>query len=139
MARFLRTMPVLTVPLLLAMMVVGTAFSEGCGPTSNSTTLYVYDAYGHAYWQMEDGSRDGDPAETLDPATITVCTYQVHHQATWTINNIGCVGYADNNQYTYLMVSVDDPRFTGDGIPGSDGWEYHVLTIEGAGNIVQDP
>ena len=55
----------------------------------------------------------------------------------WITNNINCHGYDDNGTYNYLIVSQNDPRYTGNpdwAVWGT--WEYHILTLSGNGNLV---
>ena len=114
------------------------------------TSVYGYDAIGDWYWDLGDGRVQGTVSslEGLDQATITICDYVVNYRADfnndpfmnqgWIQNHINCSGYDDNNQYNYLIVSEEDPRFTGNpdwSVWGT--WEYHVETQSGFGNFVR--
>lgn len=114
------------------------------------TSLYAYDANGDWYWDLGDGrvyGTVGSPAD-LDHATLTTCDYQVNYRGNfggdpfmndgWIENWINCSGYDDNGTYGYLIVHQTDPRYRGNpdwAIWGT--WEYHALTISGAGNLVR--
>ncbi len=114
------------------------------------TSVYAYDAIGDWYWDLGDGRVQGSVAslDDLDQSTITTCDYVVNYRADfnndpymnqgWIQNHINCYGYDDNNQYNYLIVSDEDPRFTGNpewSVWGT--WEYHVNTESGSGNFVR--
>ena len=114
------------------------------------TSLYAYDGNGDWYWDLGDGRVQGTvgSVEDLDPATLTVCDYQVQYRGKfendpfldsgWIMNNINCSGYDDNNSYNYVIVHATDPRYEGNpdwAIWGT--WEYHVLTESGLGNLAR--
>jgi hypothetical protein len=114
------------------------------------TALYAYDAFGDWYWDLGDGRIQGTVAsvDALDQDTLTTCDYVNNYRADfgndpymndgWIQNHINCHGYDDNGQYNYLIVSDNDPRYTGNpdwAIWGT--WEYHVLTMSGFGNLVR--
>lgn len=118
--------------------------------TGKYTSLYVYDALGGWYWDLGDGRIMGtvDSVDQLDQATLTYCKYQVVYRADfgndpymndgWIINAIRQYGYDGPGHWTYLIVSDEDPRYTGNpewAVWGT--WEYHVLTEKGVGNLVK--
>ena len=113
-------------------------------------SVYAYDGAGDWYWDLGDGRVEGSVASIgeLDPATLTVCNYQVQYRGNfennpyqdsgWIANHINCAGYDGNATYTYLIVHQTDPRYTGNpdwAIWGT--WEYHVLTESGSGNLAR--
>ncbi len=118
--------------------------------TGKYTSLYVYDANGDYYWDLGDGriyGTVGSIAE-LDQATLTYCEYENVYRADfgntpymddgWIINNIRQYGYDGHGHWTYLIVSDEDPRYTGNpdwAVWGS--WEYHALCESGSGNLVK--
>lgn len=125
---------------------------EGVTVTGKYESVYAYDAVGDWYWDLGDGRIQGSVSsvDDLDPATLTVCLYQVQYRANfendpfldsgWIMNNINCSGYDDEGTYHYLIVHESDPRYTGNpdwAIWGD--WEYHVLTQSGEGNLVRRP
>jgi hypothetical protein len=113
------------------------------------TSSYLYDASGGYWWDLGDGRIDtnvGSPSD-LDAATLTTCLYVNNYRADfgndpymdsgWIQNHIRCSGYDDNNTYNYLIVSKEDPRYTGNpdwAVWGT--WEYHALTMSHYGNLV---
>lgn len=121
------------------------------------TSVFAYEgAYGPEYypqedwyWDLGDGRIFGtvDSIAELDQDRLTVCDYVVNYRGDfmgdpyqdtgWIQNHINCTGYDDDNHYNYLMVHESDPRYTGEGIPLWDEWEYHVLTISGWGNLAR--
>lgn len=114
------------------------------------TSLYAYDSNDDYYWDLGDGRvyKTVDSVDDLDQATLTVCDYVINYRADfgndpymnegWIQNLIQCRGFDDNNHYNYLIVSQNDPRYTGNpdwSIWGT--WEYHVLTESHTGNLVR--
>lgn len=114
------------------------------------TSVYAYDGNGDYYWDLGDGRVQGTvgSVEELDEATLTTCDYVINYRADfgnnpfmdqgWIQNHIQCSGYDDNNHYNYLIVSEEDPRYTGNpdwSVWGT--WEYHVLTQSHQGNLVR--
>ena len=113
------------------------------------TSVYAEDGNGDYYWDLGDGRIYGTmpSIDDLDQSTVTVCDYQVQYRADfnndpymdqgWIINAINCRG-ADPGTYVYLIVSDEDPRYTGNPDWALWGnWEYHVLVESGSGNIVK--
>lgn len=112
-------------------------------------SVYAYDDTGAYYWDLGDGRIYGvETIEELDQETLTTCDYIVNYRADfgndpymndgWIQNHINCSGYDDNGHYNYLIVSDDDPRYTGNpewSVWGT--WEYHVLTENHNGNLVK--
>lgn len=113
------------------------------------TSVYAYDANGDYYWDLGDGRVYGtvDSIDELEQETLTTCDYVVNYRADfgndpfmddgWIQNHINCQGYDDNGKYNYLIVSDEDPRYTGNpdySIWGT--WEYSVKTVSGQGNLV---
>jgi hypothetical protein len=114
------------------------------------TSVYAYDANGDYYWDLGDGRIQSTVSniEELDQDTLTKCDYVVNYRADfgntsymdegWIQNHIKCKGYDDKGTYNYLIVSQNDPRYTGNpewSIWGT--WEYHVLTESKSGNLVR--
>lgn len=102
------------------------------------------------YWDLGDGRVYGtvDSVDELDEETRTVCNYVVNYRADfgndpymndgWIQNHINCKGYDDNDKYNYLIVSENDPRYTGNPEWAEWGtWEYHVNTQSHRGNLVR--
>lgn len=116
----------------------------------NYTSYYATDASGNYYWDLGDGrvyTQGVSSPDELDPATLEECFYQVHTRGTFNDdpfmdsgaiqNHIRCVGPEGTSTYNYLIVSQDDPRYTGNAAWSIWGtWEYHVLTQSGDGNLV---
>jgi hypothetical protein len=114
------------------------------------TSVYAYDNNGQWYWDLGDGRIQGTVGSVgaLDQATLTQCDYEVNYRADfgndpymndgWIINNIKCRGFDDNNHYHYLIVSSNDPRYTGNPAWAVWGnWEYHVDVEGHSGNLVR--
>ncbi|MEK7638686.1 MAG: hypothetical protein AAB388_00850 [Patescibacteria group bacterium] len=113
------------------------------------TSVYAYDD-ANWYWDLGDGRVQGTVPgiEYLDPEFLTVCDYVINYRADFgndefmntgsILNLINCSGYDDNNQYNYLIVHKDDPRYTGnpDWAVWGD-WEYHNLITSKFGNLVK--
>lgn len=112
-------------------------------------SLYAYDASGDYYWDLGDGRVSGTvgSVDELDASTLTECRYVNNYRADfgnnafmddgWIQNHIKCAGYDDNGTYNYLIVSDDDPRYTGNPAWSVwNTWEYHILTVSGEGNLV---
>lgn len=114
------------------------------------TSVYAYDAQGDYYWDLGDGRVQGTVASIggLEQSTLTRCDYVITYRADfgndpymnegWIQNHIRCSGYDDNNTYNYLIVSQNDPRYTGNpewSVWGT--WEYKTLTQSGVGNFVR--
>jgi hypothetical protein len=115
--------------------------------TGTYKSLYAEDASGAYYWDLGDGrvytTKGVTSVEDLDQDTLVTCDYKNNYRADfgndafmdqgWIINNIRC---SDGTTYHYLIVSSEDPRYTGDpelAVWGS--WEYHVLSESGSGNM----
>lgn len=122
------------------------------------TSLFAYEGeYGPGdypaedwYWDLGDGRIYGTvtTVDELDEETLTVCDYVVNYRADfgndpfmdqgWIQNHINCTGYDDNGHYNYLIVSEDDPRYTGNpdwAVWGN--WEYVNYTQDHQGNLVK--
>ncbi len=123
---------------------------EGVYVTGKYTSLYAYDDNGDSYWDLGDGREQGTvgSVEELDQETLTTCTYVNVYRADfgndpfmdegWIRNNIRCSGFDDQGTYSYLIVSEEDPRYTGNPDHAIWGtWEYHVYTVSGSGNLVR--
>ncbi len=113
-------------------------------------SVYAYDDNGNYYWDLGDGriEKTVNSISDLDQATLTTCDYVINYRADfnnnpfmdhgWIQNHISCKGYDDNGHYNYLIVSDNDPRYTGNPEWAEWGtWEYHVLTESHNGNIVK--
>ena len=113
------------------------------------TSVYAYDDTGAYHWDLGDGRIYGYPSiDLLDQETLTTCEYVINYRADfgndpymndgWIQNHINCSGYDDNGHYNYLIVSDDDPRYTGNPDWALWGnWEYHVLSQSHDGNLVK--
>lgn len=122
---------------------------EGEVVTGRYRALYAYDANGDFYtYNLTNRRLEGgtvDSLDDLDPATRTVCHDTVQYRGTlendpfqdtgWIKNAIRCEG-ADRGSYSYLFVHETDTRYTGDGPATWGDWEYHVLMVSGAGNVL---
>jgi hypothetical protein len=123
---------------------------EGVTVNGHYTSVYAYDAAGDWYWDLGDGRVQGtvDSVDDLDAATLTVCDYVVNYRGSfendpfmdtgWIQNHINCHGFDDDGHYNYTIVHETDPRYTGNpdwAIWGT--WEYHVLTVDGLGNLTR--
>jgi hypothetical protein len=112
-------------------------------------SYYAEDGSGDYYWDLGDGRiyKTVESVADLDQATLTECDYVVNYRGTFeddpfmdtgTItNNIHCYGYEPGTYY-YQIVDETNPRYTGNPDWAEWGsWEYHVLTVSGAGNLVR--
>ena len=111
------------------------------------TALYAYDASGAYYWDLGDGRVQGTVGSVaeLDQATLTTCDYVINYRADFgndpymdkgsIHNNIKCSG-VEKGTYNSVIVSSDDPRYTGNPDLAEWGtWEYVVNTTSGVGNV----
>lgn len=110
---------------------------------------YAYDQNGDWYGDnlSDRGRQTGTVAriDDLDQSTLTTCHYKVQYQGSfgddpyldmgWIRNNIVCKGYEPDNQ-NVLYVSEEDHRYTGDGEPIWNSWEYFVDARRGEGNVL---
>lgn len=123
---------------------------EGVVVTGRYKATYAYDGDGDTYtYNLSNLGEEGGTVasiDDLDPATRTVCYYNVQYRGTfendpyqdtgWIKNVINCKG-RDSGSYSYVFVHETDPRYTREKPPAFDGdWEYHVLTVSGSGNVV---
>jgi hypothetical protein len=112
-------------------------------------SLYAYDGNGDYYWDLGDGRTQGTvgSVDELDQETLTTCDYVNIYRADfgndpfmdqgWIQNLINCQG-VDEGHYAYLIVSEDDPRYTGNpewSVWGT--WEYVGYNVSGEGNLVK--
>lgn len=130
---------------------------EGEVVTGAYKSVFAYEGeYGDAaypqedwYWDLGDGRIYGTVGSIadLDQDRLTVCDYKIQYRGSfendpfldsgWDKNEINCTGFDDNNTYSYTIVHMTDPRYTGEKPPAFGGeWEYSVYTIKGQGNIV---
>ena len=110
--------------------------------------FYAEDGNGDYYWDLGDGRVQGtvSSVDELDAATLVTCDYENTYRADfgndpymdqgWIINAVTC---DDGSHATYLIVSEDDPRYTGSGTSIWGTWEYHVLSLSGEGNAERGP
>ena len=111
--------------------------------------VYAYDATGAYYWDLGDGrvqaSAGVTGVESLDQETLTTCDYVINYRADFgndpsmdqgsIHNNIKCSG-VDKGAYNSIIVSDQDPRYTGNPDRSIWGnWEYIVDTASGRGNM----
>lgn len=111
------------------------------------TSLYAKDASGKYYWDLGDGRVQGaDSIDDLDAETLTVCDYNIKYRADfggddfmddgWINQTIKCDGPDGKSTTGYIIVSDEDPRYTGNPERATWGtWEYHVMTMSGSGNV----
>ncbi|MEQ6903760.1 hypothetical protein [Nocardioides sp. YIM 152588] len=113
--------------------------------TGSYKSYYGEDANGDYYWDLGDGRvyKSVETPDDLDQATRVDCDYKNTYRADfgndpfmdqgWIINNINC---SDGTAYHFLIVSDEDPRYTGDPDNAIWGtWEYHVNAQSGSGNL----
>lgn len=119
----------------------------------NNEAFYLFDASGDWYWDLGDGRILGSvnsPSE-LDQATLSRCDYILQYRGKfendpyqdtgWIKNVIKCNGYAYDTakRYVYNIVHETEPRYTGNGTPIWNTWEYHVDVESGLGNKLINP
>lgn len=121
---------------------------NGDKETGMYKATYAYDQNGdwYGYNMSNQGAESGtmNSVEDLDQSTVTVCEYKVQYQGSfgddpyldmgWIRNNIVCKGYEPDNR-NVLYVSEGDPRYTGEGTPIWNTWEYFVDAQRGEGNV----
>lgn len=126
---------------------------EGEVVTGTYKSVYAYDDNGDYYWDLGDGRVQGTVGsiDELDQTTLTKCDYKNQYRGKyendpfldsgWVSNNIVCRGYHYDKAQTfkYLIVHETDPRYTGDGTPIWNTWEYHVDVEGGFGNKLARP
>lgn len=113
-------------------------------------SVYAYDANGDWYWDLGDGREQGTVGgvDELEQETLSQCDYVINYRADfgndpfmddgWIQNLISCYGYDGNGQYNYVIVSDDDPRYTGNPENAVWGtWEYVVNVESGLGNLAK--
>jgi hypothetical protein len=121
---------------------------NGDRETGMYKATYAYDAddwYGYNLSNAGAESGTVGSVDELDQDTLTVCEYKVQYQGSfgddpyldmgWIRNNVVCKGYEPDNR-NVLFVSQGDPRYTGEGTPIWDTWEYFVDARRGEGNVL---
>jgi hypothetical protein len=110
---------------------------------------YAYDQNGdwYGYNLSDQGLESGsvESIDALDEATLTTCYYKVQYQGSfgddpyldmgWIRNNVVCRGYEPDSR-NVLFVSEEDHRYTGEGEPIWNTWEYFVDARRGQGNVL---
>jgi hypothetical protein len=122
---------------------------NGDKETGMYKATYAYDAngnwYGYNLSNLGEESGTVGSIDELEQETLTTCYYKVQYQGDfgddpyldmgWIRNNIVCTGYEPDNQ-NVLYVSQEDHRYTGEGTPIWNTWEYFVDAQRGDGNVL---
>jgi hypothetical protein len=131
-----------------AVLIAGASIMLSASPANAGTTVP-----GHSGSKV-DADNNGSPDagvivvgnyDETDVFGATTCNVRVNYKGDFgndpylnsgvIENHFVCKGPDGNQTYNYLIVSSDDPRYTGNPEWAEFGtWEYHVLTQGGQGN-----